>query len=156
MGDTSTATGQLNSQLKDERCAMRAFVTLLEQEQQILLGTDIDALLELVDKKNAVIADIVRLSQARRLSFSASDTESKSEDALRLIAPDALPVWREIRQLAARSQHLNQTNGQLIQTRLRQNQQTLTVLHNAADSVSLYGSDGQPNLPSAGRTLGKG
>lgn len=156
MDDASALSGNLSFQLHDELEAMRTFVDLLEREQQILLGTDIDALLELVDKKNGVIADIVRLAQTRRQTFAASDTEAKTEEALSVIAPDALPTWKEIRQLAARSQQLNQTNGQLIQTRLRQNQQTLTVLHNAADSVSLYGSDGQPNISASGRTLGKG
>ena len=65
-----------------------------------------------------------------------------------------LPAWHEIRELASHAQHMNRTNGELIQVKMRLNQQTLTMLHNAAQSVNgLYGPDGQPNLPVSGRIL---
>jgi flagella synthesis protein FlgN len=52
-------------------------------------------------------------------------------------------------------QRLNQTNGELIQIKLRYNQQALGVLYGAVQSAAgLYGADGQPNLPSGSRTLG--
>jgi flagella synthesis protein FlgN len=70
-------------------------------------------------------------------------------------APQALPLWQEARQLATHVHRLNQTNGELIQIKLRYNQQALGVLYGAAQSAAgLYGADGQPNLPSGSRTLG--
>ncbi len=65
-----------------------------------------------------------------------------------------LPVWHEIRQLATQAQNMNRTNGELIQVKMRYNQRTLTMLHNATHSANgLYGPDGQPNLPVSGRIL---
>jgi flagella synthesis protein FlgN len=153
---TTTAPLELSSQLQGELNALRVFADLLEKEQQVLLGTNADELLDLVNKKNELTAKLLNLSQARRKSFVADATESETENLLHRTAPNAVPVWREIRKLAAHAQHLNQTNGEMIQARLRHSQQALTVLHSAANSVSLYGANGQPNLPGSGRALGTG
>jgi flagellar biosynthesis/type III secretory pathway chaperone len=72
-------------------------------------------------------------------------------------APSCHAIWDEIRELAARAHHLNHTNGEVIQLKLRSNQQTLTALMGAAQNATgLYGRDGQPSLPVSGRTLGSG
>jgi flagellar biosynthesis protein FlgN len=152
----AASAGDLSSQLQDELDALRAFADLLEKEQQVLLKADVDGLIELVDQKNGLIAKLVKLSHARRQSFTAGASESETEDALHRVAPRALPLWREIRKLSTRAQHLNQTNGEMIQARLRYSQQALAVLHNAANSIGLYGANGQPSLPGSGRTLGTG
>ncbi len=92
------------------------------------------------------------LSQQRRQSLP--DTIS-TETWLSKNAPQGLVLWQEILQLANRAQRLNQTNGELIQIKMRYNQQALGVLVGATQhAAGLYGPDGQPNLPNTGRTLG--
>ena len=52
-------------------------------------------------------------------------------------------------------QNLNRINGALIQTKLRNNQQALTILLNVANSAQgLYGADGQTHISSSRRILG--
>lgn len=142
------------SRLTEERDALRAFVTLLETEQGILTSEDTSPLLELANSKSTSANRLTAIITARRNALHNSG--SADMDAwLKVIAPKALPIWQEIRQLADRAQQMNNTNGELIQVRMRHNQQALGVLHSAAsDSAGLYGRDGQPNLPSSRRTLG--
>jgi flagella synthesis protein FlgN len=72
-------------------------------------------------------------------------------------APHAQKVWREIRKLAAQAQQLNTTNGELIQSKLRFNQQAMGVLFNTSPSAAgVYGPNGQANVGSSGRHLGSG
>ena len=132
---------------------MRAFVVLLEDEQRILLGQHTEELLPLAETKINLASKIASLSAARR-RYLPEDTR-KTEEWIKQHVPQGLPKWHEARQLAAHVQRLNQTNGELIQIKLRYNQQALGVLYGAAQSAAgLYGADGQPNLPSGSRTLG--
>lgn len=149
---SSSANTNFLANLNDERDALRAFVVLLEQEQQVLLGTDTEPLLALAENKTHSADRLSALSQQRRQSLP--DTVS-TETWLSKNAPQGLALWQEILQLANRAQRLNQTNGELIQIKMRYNQQALGVLVGATQhAAGLYGPDGQPNLPSTGRTLG--
>lgn len=142
------------SHLSNEREALRSFVVLLESEQNILISEDTSPLLELAETKNKSAQRLTSLISARRDALRNAGVVDM--DAwLAKLTPQALPLWHEIRQLAERAQQLNTTNGELIQVRMRHNQQALGVLHSAAsNSAGLYGRDGQPNLPSSRRTLG--
>ncbi|MBI5889480.1 MAG: flagellar protein FlgN [Nitrosomonadales bacterium] len=141
------------SNLNDECATLKAFVVLLEDEQRTLLGQHTEELLSLADAKIQLANKVATLSAARR-RFLPEGTRDMAE-WLKKNAPQGLPTWHEARQLAAQVQRLNQTNGELIQIKLRYNQQALGVLYGAVQSTAgLYGADGQPNQPSASRTLG--
>jgi flagella synthesis protein FlgN len=152
------ALADFTARLEMERNTLRAFVTLLETEQKTLLGAQSDQLLALADSKIQAVHELNDLAQARSndlLAFGAGAGTDGLETWLQANAANSLPVWRDIRQLALQAQQLNSTNGELIRIKLRHNQQALTALHNAANSAgSLYGPDGQPQLPASGRTLG--
>lgn len=76
---------------------------------------------------------------------------------LKANSPQGLAVWQENLALAERAQQLNHANGELIQMKLRRNQQLLTVLSNAVNKANLYGPDGQASFsPGSGRSLGSG
>lgn len=150
---SSARAAEFLSNLNDECAALRAFVVLLEDEQRILLGQNTEDLLPLAEAKIQLADKIAALSGARRriLPEMTGDTV----EWLKRNAPQALPVWQGARELAARAHQLNQTNGELIKIKLRYNQQALGALHGAAQNAAgLYGADGQPNFPSASRTLG--
>ncbi len=143
--DTPAALAEFTSRLHTERDALRAFVTLLETEQQALLNGQIEQLLTLAGDKTQAVHELNKLADARNVGDRGQKTE------------DGGQMWRDIQQLSAHARELNHTNGELIQSKLRHNQQALTVLHSAARSASgLYGPDGQPSLPTSGRTLGSG
>lgn len=147
------STTEFLSTLNDECAALSAFVVLLEDEQRTLLGQHSETLLQLAEAKIQLANKIATLSAARK-RFLPEGTRDTVE-WLKKNVPQGLPKWHEARQLAAHAHRLNQTNGELIQIKLRYNQQALGVLYGAAQSAAgLYGADGQTSLPSSSRTLG--
>jgi flagella synthesis protein FlgN len=140
------------AKLNDERDALRAFVVLLEQEQQVLLGTDTEPLLALAESKTRSSERLITLAQERRKSIPGADS---TETWLKMHAPEGLASWQAFLELANHAQRMNHTNGELIQIKMRYNTQALAVLVGATQhAAGLYGPDGQTNLPSTGRTLG--
>lgn len=159
--DSSPATpANIFTQLHAERAALQAFVTLLETEQQTLIAGQTEQLPPIADNKTLAVQSLNQLANARNnilLAHGATLAPGGIDACLKAHAPDSLPVWQDIQKLAAESQQINRSNGELIQARLKNNQQALTVLRTAANSASgLYGPDGQPRLPTSGRTLGSG
>lgn len=154
----NTPSDNFKSQFQVERDALKAFVTLLENEQASLLGGDTDKLASLVDSKTRAAHELNTLAAARRnglLSHGARMTAGGIADWLQSHAASSVSLWRDIQQLAEQAQHLNRSNGILIQNRMRHNQQMLSALFTAANSASnLYGPDGQARVSGGGRTLG--
>jgi flagella synthesis protein FlgN len=155
---SQTAIVDFSSRLLEEQDALKSFVSLLETEQQALLGGNPEQLLALSENKIRAASELGKLAENRQnglLAFGAINGVGGVKVWLQAHAANLLPVWRNIQQLAAQAQQLNRTNGVLIQTKLRHNQQALTALQNAAHKTSgLYGPDGQPHLTGAGRVLG--
>ena len=150
---TAKPTNELLSNLNDECAALREFVVLLENEQRVLLGQHTEELLPLAEAKIQLTGKIAALSAARQRLLP--EHTGNMAEWLKHNSPQSLPAWQQARQLVAQVQRLNQTNGEMIQIKLRYNQQALGVLYGAAQSTAgLYGADGQPNLPSGSRTLG--
>lgn len=156
----SSSSPQLLSALTAEHTALLNFVALLEREQGMLVGNLTDQLLELSEQKSAAALDLNKLAEARR-SLLQENLQQPGAEAIHAWlgthSPQGLAVWQEILALAERAQQLNQTNGELIQMKLRRNQQLLGVLSNAVNKANLYGPDGQASFsPGSGRSLGSG
>ena len=144
------ASLQLNTELSE----LRKFVALLASEQQLLLNNDTDGLLTLSESKTQKANQLMEMGKQRRKAL-LNDTTSTMETWIAIHAPGNKTVWDEIKKLAAQAQHLNTTNGELINSRMRNNQQALNVLYNATKSTAgLYGPDGQANIGNSGRHLG--
>lgn len=148
----------LPSRLLAEQDALKSFVSLLETEQQALLGGNTEQLLALSESKMRAASELAKLAENYRnelLAYGAMNGAGGVASWLQAHAANLLPVWRNTRHLAGQAQQLNRTNGILIHTKLRHNQQALAALQHAAHKVGgLYGPDGQPNLTSSGRILG--
>ncbi len=151
---------QLLSALTAERAALLGFIALLEREQGMLVENLTDQLLELSEQKSTNALALNELTETRRalLQKSFPQLDAGAIRAwLEMHSPEGLAMWQEILVLAEHAQQLNQTNGELIQTKLRRNQQLLTVLSNAVNKANLYGPDGQTSFsPGSGRSLGSG
>ena len=155
-----SSDSQLLAALTAERAALLSFVDLLEREQGMLVENRTDRLLEQSEQKSNASFGLNELAEARR-SLLQENLPKLSADAIHawLAAhnPQGLAVWHEVLALAERAQQLNRTNGELIQIKLRHNQQSLAVLSNAVKKANLYGPDGQPSFsPGSGRSLGSG
>lgn len=151
---------RLITALTAERGALGNFVTLLEREQGMLVENRTDQLLELSGKKTTDALSLNELAEARRSLMEKSLPQSGADAVIAWLgthSPEGLAIWQEILALAKRAQQLNHTNGELIQMKLRHNQQSLAVLSNAVNKANLYGPNGQPSFsPGSGRSLGSG
>lgn len=155
-----SSSPQLLSALTAERAALLSFIALLEREQGMLVENLTDQLLELSEQKSTDALNLNELAETRR-ALLRKNLPQLGADAIRAWlgthSPQALTIWLEILALAERAQRFNQTNGELIQMKLRRNQQLLTVLSNAVNKANLYGPDGQTSFsPGSGRSLGSG
>lgn len=156
-GTPAAMTAEFISQMQVERTALHAFIRLLETEQQALLNEQTDQIQTLAVNKTQMVQELTNLVNARRsgMLMRGIKIEPGSMEAwLQAHTASNLPAWHEIQQLATHAQLMNRTNGELIQVKMRYNQQTLTMLHNATHSANgLYGPDGQPSSPVSGRIL---
>ncbi len=155
-----SSSPQLLSALTAERAALLNFIALLEREQGMLVENLTDQLFELSEQKLTDALNLNELAETRR-ALLRKNLPQLGADAIRVWlgthSPQALTIWLEILALAERAQGFNQTNGELIQMKLRRNQQLLAVLSNAVNKANLYGPDGQTSFsPGSGRSLGSG
>jgi len=151
---------QLLAALTAEYTALLNFVALLEREQGMLVENRTDRLLELSEQKSTDALSLNELAETRRSLLQKKIPAFSIATIHAWLAahnPQGLAVWHEVLALAERAQQLNRTNGELIQMKLRHNQQSLAVLSNAVNKANLYGPDGQPSFsPGSGRSLGSG
>ncbi len=157
---THPACPELLAALSEELLAVREFVDLLHREQQLLIENQTDLLMPLADQKSAQAIHLNQLAETRRdllLKQMPELSQSAISDWLASNSPEGLALWHELRALAGLSQELNNTNGEVIQMKLRYIQQTLTALGGAVRKANLYGPDGQPSFSAGtGRSLGNG
>lgn len=152
----STVIQDALQQLNKELIALREFVALLSSEQKSLLDNDSEKLLALSEVKTNAANQLMEMSRLRRQKLLGSSPDNM-ETWIAKHAPQSRAIWNDIRKLADQAQQLNTTNGELINSKMRNNQQALNVLFNSAkNAAGLYGPDGQANLNSSGRHLGSG
>lgn len=157
---THSACDRLVSALSEERVAVQEFVGLLQEEQRLLTANDIDPLLALVERKSAQALRLNELSNICRRhleKISAALDHREIEAWLETHCKQGLPIWHEVRTLAAQAKQINDVNGELIMMKSRYNQQTFAALCGAVDQANLYGSDGKSSFTTGtGRSLGSG
>lgn len=155
---TQISATQLLAAFKSESLALENFVALLKKEQAMLVENLTSQLIELSEQKTTLAISLSELAQARRALLQKHIPTLSLDsigDWLKANYPEGLIVWQKILASAKESQRLNQTNGELIQMKLRHNQQSLAVLSDAFNQANLYGPDGQANFkPGSGRSLG--
>ncbi|GAB3285937.1 flagella synthesis protein FlgN [Parahaliea aestuarii] len=135
----------LEPHLQAQRLQLEQLVALLHTEQSLLTQSQVDgAALDrvAVDKQQHLVS--LDSFEARRRGAQTRLGYPAGREGAMAAANDAgcLPLWQNIDQLASAAKQLNQTNGDLIQLRLENNQRLLNALRESAGN-SLYGPDGQ-------------
>ena len=152
-------SNSLLSAISAETSALQQFISILEEEQKLLIGGDADAVLPLIDKKTGLITELGSAGQKREAALRELGIEI-DKDAMEAwfakVPPALQQRWQQLLELAQTANRLNNTNGQLINTRLQYNQQALSVLMNASGSIGddTYGPDGHKATGSGSRPLG--
>ncbi len=149
----------LQNLLIEEVAQLRGFLVLLESEQKALIGGDVEQLLALAAEKTEFFGRLTKLGEARAQALASAGFAAGGQGMESWFAryPDASGArrdWQDLRALAKTANSLNNTNGDLIATRLAHNQQALSALMSAANQASLYGPDGQAQPVGGGRSLG--
>lgn len=145
--------------IKAEFDGFQEFLQLLQQEQGALIKGDVDQLTQLAARKSELVETLAGLGAQRNACISAAGCESSASGIAAYL--DAIKaqgatreLWSKLLGLAREADQINRSNGILIDTRLRHNQQALSVLHSAANpAASLYGPDGQISGAASGRRL---
>lgn len=143
-----------------ESAALQRFIAVLEEEQKLLISGNADAVLPLLEKKTALIAELGSAGQQREAALQALGVPISKEAMEAWFAnatADFQAQWQTLLELAQTANRINSTNGQLINTRLQYNQQALSILMNAAGNLgdsSTYGPDGHKTTGSGSRPLG--
>lgn len=142
--------------IDDEAVLLRTFVTLLGDEEALLVEGKTDALLTLAETKSDLYRQLQRLHDDRALLLGRMGLENSAAAIRGLCAtlPNSLARWDEVLELAREAQRRNTTNGQLITERLQNNQAALAVLLAASERPQLYGADGHARATGRGRHLG--
>lgn len=150
---------ELAHSLAAETARLHDFVLLLQNEQETLMRGEVDKLIELSRRKSEQIIILSQMAEGRTRFLATQGCSSMEQWLGCLSADEAVTLsatWKKLLDEAREAQHLNQTNGIMIETRLQHNQKALAVLQAAASQTSIYGPDGQTHQGTGlGRPLGK-
>lgn len=142
-----TAT-EFIADLISERDGTAKFVSLLAAEQNVLRDGGVEQLETLARDKAGIAEHLSEFGERRTRYLIAAgfSPDSYGMDLWLKNHPQitaAIAAWHELRQLAVRAREANQTNGALIDLRLRHHQLTLAALGDACGATTVYGPQGQ-------------
>ena len=148
--------------LEAELQAFQDFIQVLQTEQDALVQGNVDPLLELAQIKSEKVVLLSQLAESRTRFLSARGYDQEHGGMAKWLQqprdggnPQIVELWQQLLTLAENARQLNQINGSMIDTRLRNNQQALAILQAAAKQNALYGPDGQTQSLSLGKPIGK-
>ena len=148
--------------LRAENQALREFHAILLDEQACLVDSDVDALLQITQLKSDKVDLLAELEAARSKHLHGMGLDASREGAADWLSrysgserEDLARLWDELVELATQVRALNESNGALIATRMSHNQAALAALQSTARAQTLYGRDGQSDLGSRPRELGR-
>ena len=107
----------LSRDLAGEIEALRAFVSLLRDEQQSLIHGALERLAEFAEPKAKCLMELTQLSEPRLRVLRAHELSADRAGMERLLrehaqgAPQALAAWQQVLALTADALRLNDLNG---------------------------------------------
>jgi len=148
---TAAAIGpaQFAAALRAEQDALGAFVSLLREEQEVLIQGDADRLASLTHDKEAWIGKLSALGEERNRHLAVQNLAGTAKGMTTWLernpslAASVSATWKELLAQAESASQLNRNNGLLIESRVRQNRLKLAVLQMANASDGVYRADGQ-------------
>lgn len=145
----------LSDLLLRELADVRRFCALLDEERKVLTGAQADRLPDIAAAKSSLAEqlsqfEIQRSAVLTRDGFPSGRAGVEAWLASRPHAVAERSHWSQLKELAVQARNENETNGQLINLLLKQNQEALSALL-AGGGESIYGSDGQPTTVAGGK-----
>jgi flagella synthesis protein FlgN len=126
---------------------MALLLDLMRQEQQFLVAADVERLNGVTENKNALVAQMTRLSAQRHEALAAAGFPAREEGMASWIAASgdasAQELWDSVLDLTRQAKELNRVNGMLINKHLVHSQGALNAMRPTAPSGNFYGPSGQ-------------
>lgn len=135
--------------LQAEQDALGAFVSLLQQEQEVLIQGDAERLALFAPDKAARINLLTVLGEQRNRHLASQNLTRSAEGMMTWLrrhpgfAPSVSKIWKELMARAESARQINHSNGVLIDNRMQQNRLKLAVLQMTTASDGVYRPDGQ-------------
>jgi len=135
-----------DASLKEELQLTRQLVELLKQEQEQLIGANVEGLITVTEEKSRVVARMAELTNRRYRALAAAGFDAM-EGGMRAwlnaaTDTEAEQSWQELLREAQSVKSLNNTNGVLISKQMTYNQKALNIWQGGQTS-NLYGPNGQ-------------
>jgi flagellar biosynthesis protein FlgN len=142
--------------LEAEKLVLTRFLGLLKTEQRALKEGFVDALEQLSQEKSKLVGELNKLEAARDQAAARATADGSAIESwiAREGGVPATQCWLELIDSAREARRINQINGVLIDTLMRNNRRALNMLQTAAQRASLYGPDGHNQNYTGGRWLG--
>ena len=152
--DINTLRQRLLALLVAETQQIRDFTSILEEEQRVLLGQDVQPLFVLAEQKTRFVRQLQQLADSRSAILAQASVPLSREGIEALLGTGDNQIWSTYLAAAARAHNLNQANGQHITARLAHNHQALAILMAHSDQPTVYGPDGASRTRPGSRLLG--
>jgi flagella synthesis protein FlgN len=149
----------LLAHLRAETQAFGQFYETLQAEQKALVGNDVTALTAISQTKQKQVETLSRLASERQRHLAAMGFNANEDGMMKWLSTtgeDERKVWNDLLVIAREANTCNQINGKLILQGMQHHQQALAILLAAANQVSLYGADGQPQGMYSGSGASRG
>lgn len=151
-----------NATLNAEHAHMLALLTLLQQEQELLVTADADQLAELTPRKLALTQQLAQLARERHSALGAAGYAASEAGMAPWLAAQAdhatREEWEQLLARTAEAKELNRVNGMLVNRQLAHTQSALNALRGPAQGshANLYGAKGVTvgSAPSRGYVIG--
>ncbi len=137
----------LLAQLTEENEVMTNLRFVIEQEQSLLVKSNIKNIQQLLDKKSKYISNLAALAHRRHLALASAGLAADESGMQTWLEQNPVAeinqAWQKLLQQTRAAKEFNRTNGLLINTQLGRNQSALNVLTGSNNMSSVYGPDGQ-------------
>lgn len=152
--DRNTLRQRLVTLLVNETQQLSAFISVLQQEQDILMGQNVEPLYDLAKQKASFARQLQQLATSRATVLAQAKLTLDRNGVESLLAGKHTEIWKNYLELATQARQLNQDNGVAITSRLSFNHQALAILLAHSDQPTVYGPDGTSRAKPGSRHFG--
>lgn len=153
---TMPATSPMSG-LPEELRLMTLLLDLTRQEQQYLIGADIERLGDVTARKSELVGQLAALAAARHAALAAAGFEAREEGMRAWLAAGgadgADALWDELLLRTRAAKEVNRVNGLLINRHMAHARGALDTLRPPAQGGHTYGPSGQTTSAPASRRL---
>jgi flagella synthesis protein FlgN len=143
--NTALPLDTLITLLDQAKCSMEEMLGLLKEEQEFLIGNQLDQLMSLTQKKQSTALEAEQAGLALSHFFAKQGLSPNSDISAWFSTqlPSALIEWQALLETSRQAAAFNSSNGKLIETRQHLINAFIQQLLEASHNSPLYSPDGK-------------